>query len=59
MQEDGTGGTCGAYIREERSVCIVLMGKPEGTRQLGRLRCGWQDNIKTDLKRKRRGGPCA
>jgi hypothetical protein len=27
------------------------MGKPEGKRQLGRLRCGWQDNIKTDLKR--------
>jgi len=29
------------------------MGKPEGTRKLGRLGCGGQINIKTDLKRNR------
>jgi hypothetical protein len=26
------------------------MGKPEGKRVAGRLRNGWRDNIKTDLK---------
>jgi hypothetical protein len=25
------------------------VGKPEGKRQLGRPRCRWVDNIKTDL----------
>jgi hypothetical protein len=28
------------------------MGKPEGKRPLGRPRCGWMDNIKTDLREK-------
>jgi hypothetical protein len=27
----------------------VLVGKPEGTRPLGRTRSGWEDIIKTDL----------
>jgi len=27
----------------------VLVGKPEGKRQLGRPRRGWEDNIKMDL----------
>jgi hypothetical protein len=26
------------------------VGKPEGRRPLGRPRCGWVDNIKTDLR---------
>ena len=26
------------------------MGKPEGRRPLGRPRCRWEDNIKTDLQ---------
>jgi hypothetical protein len=26
------------------------MGKPEGKRQLGRLRLTWEDNIKMDLQ---------
>jgi hypothetical protein len=29
----------------------VLLGKPEGKRQLGRPRCKWEDNIKTVPKR--------
>ena len=33
----------------ERSAYRVLVGKPEGRRQLGRPRSRWQDNIKTDL----------
>ena len=28
----------------------VLVGKPEGKKPLGRLRCRWEDNIKTDLE---------
>jgi hypothetical protein len=28
----------------------ILVGKPEGKRPLGRLRCRWVDNIKMDLK---------
>jgi hypothetical protein len=28
----------------------VLMGKPEGTRPLGRFRRRWKDNIKRDLQ---------
>lgn len=30
-------------------VCRVLVGKYEGKRQLGKLRCRWKDNIKIDL----------
>ena len=29
---------------------MVLMGKPEGKRTLGRPRCRWEDNIKMDLQ---------
>jgi hypothetical protein len=32
------------------SVCINLPDKPERKTQLGRLRCGWEDNIKMDVK---------
>ena len=28
----------------------MLVGKPEGTRLLGRLRRRWEDNIKIDLQ---------
>ena len=28
----------------------VLVGKPEGKRPLGRPRCRWVDNIRTDLQ---------
>jgi hypothetical protein len=28
----------------------VLLGKPEGKRPLGRLRRGWQDNIKMNFQ---------
>jgi len=33
----------------ERSVHMVLVGKPEGKKTLGRPRCRWEDNIKMDL----------
>ena len=28
----------------------VLVGKPEGKRQLGRPRCRWEDNNKVDIQ---------
>jgi len=35
---------------EERGVYGVLLGKPEGTRPLGRPRRIWVDNIRMDLQ---------
>jgi hypothetical protein len=35
---------------EERSVYMVLTGKPEGKEPFVRRRHGWADNIKMDLK---------
>jgi hypothetical protein len=29
---------------------VLVVEKPEGRRQLGILRCGWEDNIKMDIK---------
>jgi len=43
------GGTCSAY-GEEEGVYIVLVGKPEGKRPLGRPRRRWEENIKMDLR---------
>jgi hypothetical protein len=34
---------------EKRNSCMLLVGKPEGRRPLGRPRCRWVDNIKMDL----------
>ena len=39
-----------ARMGERRDVCRVLVGKPEGKRQLGRPRRRWEDNIKMDLQ---------
>ena len=38
-----------ARMGEERGVCRVLVGKPEGRGPLGRPRRRWVDNIRTDL----------
>jgi hypothetical protein len=35
-----------ARMGEERKVCKVLVGKPEGKRPLGRPRRRWEDGIK-------------
>ena len=37
-------------IGEKRGVYRVLVGKPEGKRQLRRPRRTWVDNIRTDLQ---------
>ena len=39
-----------AHMGVRRGACMVLVGKPEGKRQLGRPRCRWKDNIKMDLQ---------
>ena len=39
-----------ARMGEERGVCRVLVGKPEGRRPLRRPRCRWVDNILTNLQ---------
>jgi len=39
-----------ARMGEGRGVCRVLVGKPEGRRQLGRLRSKGEDNIKMNLQ---------
>ena len=35
---------------ERRNVYVVLVGKPEGKRPLGRPRRRWEENIKMDLR---------
>jgi hypothetical protein len=41
---------------EGRGVYGGLVGKPEGKRQMGRPRRGWEDYIKADLQEVRCGG---
>ena len=45
-----------ARMGERRGVYRVLVGKPEGKRQLGRPRHRWEDNIKMDLQEVGCGG---
>jgi len=35
---------------ERRGVYRILVRKSEGKRPLGRPRCGWEDNIKMDIR---------
>jgi hypothetical protein len=37
------------HMEEKRNVYIILVGKPEGKRPLGRPRRRWKDNIRMDL----------
>ena len=39
-----------ARMEKGRGVHKILVGKPEGKRQLGRPRRRWDDNIKMDLQ---------
>ena len=45
-----------ARMGEGRGVHRILVGKPEGKRPLGRPRCRWEDNIKTDIQEVGGGG---
>jgi hypothetical protein len=35
---------------ERNGAYVVMVGKPEGKRPLGRLRLGWEDGIKMELQ---------
>jgi hypothetical protein len=39
-----------ACMGEVRGAYNILVGRTEGRRPLGRPRCRWEDNIKTDLR---------
>jgi hypothetical protein len=43
-------------MAERRGAYRALVGKPEGTRPLGRPRRRWEDNIKMDLREVGWGG---
>jgi hypothetical protein len=45
-----------ARMAEERKLYKVLVGRPEGKRQLGRPRRRWEDRIRMDLKEIGLGG---
>ena len=45
-----------ARMGERRGVYMVLVGKPEGKRALGRPRRRWEDNIKMNLEEVGYGG---
>jgi hypothetical protein len=45
-----------ARMGEERKVCKVLVGKPEGKRPLGRPRRRWEDGIRMDIRETGLGG---
>jgi hypothetical protein len=44
-----------ARMGEKRNAYMILVGKTEGKRSLGRSRRRWVNNIKIDLKRNRMG----
>jgi hypothetical protein len=48
--ENEMGWACGA-CGEGRGVYMVLAGKPEGKRPLGRPRRRWENNMKMDLQK--------
>jgi hypothetical protein len=41
---------------DKRNACRILVGKPEGTRPLGRPRCRWVKNIQMYLREIGGGG---
>jgi hypothetical protein len=43
-------------MEEDRKVYRFLVGKPEGKRPLGRLKCRWEDVIRMDLREIGSGG---
>ena len=46
----GRWGGWVAPVVEKINVCMILVGKPEGKRALGRPSCRWENNIKMGLK---------
>jgi hypothetical protein len=46
----GRASSTNGKKKKKKNAYRVLVGMPEGKRQLGRPRCGWVDNIKVDLR---------
>jgi hypothetical protein len=44
-----------AGIGEKKNACRIMVGKPQGTRLVGRSRRRWEDNIRMDLREIGRG----
>jgi hypothetical protein len=44
------------YMGDRKGAYRVLVGKPEGKRQLGRPRCRWENNIKMNFQEVGCGG---
>jgi hypothetical protein len=40
----------GAHMGGNRNMYIMLAEKPEGKRPLGKARCGWENNIRVDVR---------
>jgi hypothetical protein len=55
IEKNEMGWAC-SMDGEERGVYRVLVGKPEGKRQLGRPRFRWEGNIMMDLQEVGFGG---
>jgi hypothetical protein len=43
-------GRAVACMSKNNNIWRAIVGKPEGERPLGRLRCGLEDKIKMDLR---------
>jgi hypothetical protein len=40
----------GMGMRDQKGVYMVLVGRPDGRRPLGRSTCRWEGNIKMDFQ---------
>jgi hypothetical protein len=49
VKENGVGRVCSTH-GEKRNAYRILVGKPEGKRQLARSRRRWVDNIEMNLR---------
>jgi hypothetical protein len=49
VKDDDMGRTCSTN-GERRNAYRILVGKPQGKRQLGRARRRWVENIKMDFR---------
>ena len=55
IDKNETGGAH-STLEARRDAYRILVGKPWGKRPLGRPKCWWEDNIKTDLQDASVGG---
>jgi hypothetical protein len=51
IKKNEGGGACNTYAAR-RGAYRILVGKPRGKGSLGRPKSRWEDNLKTDLRKK-------